>query len=321
MYPPGNLLIQRSQDCIAARFLIQWLANVHCFTVINHSIIMKYSLLSAMFIVALGIVGSVVAQDFRVVAVNESFRTANASLFHEANPETLKKLMPDGSSPMSTSSFVLFAGEETILFDASLGGEPWVKKLTDLGVKPESVKLILLTHLHGDHIGGLLTDAQTRRFPNAKVLCSTPEYHHWLPKDVDPRTPQLSRIKSAYGQDFEKTFEFDDVVFTNPNVKIKALDAAGHTPGHTVFLIESAENKENKLLIIGDLLHVAGVQFPAPEICATFDIDKEQSVIVRKRILDFAAQENIPIGGMHLPAPSIGTVKKEGNGYSFELVK
>jgi beta-lactamase superfamily II metal-dependent hydrolase len=83
-------------------------------------------------------------------------RTMDAALFAATDPETLKKYMPEGGAPASISSFVLFTGEDTILFDTGNGGELWVKKLTDLGVKPESVKHIFLTHMHGDHIGGLL---------------------------------------------------------------------------------------------------------------------------------------------------------------------
>jgi glyoxylase-like metal-dependent hydrolase (beta-lactamase superfamily II) len=221
--------------------------------------------------------------------------------------------MPDGGAPASMSSFVLFAGEDTILFDTGLGGEAWIKKLTELGVKPESVKLILLTHFHGDHIGGLMQD-NVRRFPNAKVLASAPEH------ESGAQQPPIVKIQSAYGQDFAK-FKFDDEVFANAVIKIKALDAVGHTPGHAAFLIESKKESKEKFLIIGDLLHAAALQFPVPEACASFDADKEKAVVSRKRILDFAAQEKIPVGGMHLPPPSIGTVKKEDKGYAFELKK
>jgi len=262
---------------------------------------------------------SVLAQDFRVVAIDEApGRTMNAGLFASADPEAVKKYMPDGGAQASVSSFVLFAGEDTVLFDTGNGGGLWVKKLTDLGVKPENVKLILLTHMHGDHIGGLL-QGDTRRFPNAKVLASTPEYDFEALRERQPRGAQFGRITAAYSQDFAK-FNFGDEVFANAVVKIKAIDAVGHTAGHAVFLIEPKQEGKEKLLIIGDLLHAAALQFPVPEACASFDADKEKAVASRKRLLDFAAQEKILIGGMHLPPPSVGTVKKEDTGgYTFEL--
>ena len=278
---------------------------------------MSHFSLSVMFIAALSTAGSILAQDLKVVALNEnSTRTMGASTFASADPEAVRKYIPEGGAPASVSSFILFAGEDTVLFDAGQNSETWSNKLTDLGVKPESIKLIFLTHMHGDHIGGLL-QGDTRRFPNAKVFSATPEYEHWMRLQ---QTGQVGKIASAYGQDFMK-FNFDEEVFANPLVKVKALDASGHTPGHTVFLIEPKQGSTEKILILGDLLHAAALQFPVPEACASFDMDREKAVASRKRILDFAAQEKISVGGMHLPPPSIGTVEKEDKGYSFELKK
>jgi len=288
---------------------------------------MRIFFLSAMFTAILSTVGSIQAQfgpiekpigalvfdhaaKLRVVAIDESpGRTMNASTFASADPETIKKYMPDGTAPASMSSFVLFAGEDTVLIDTGAGGETWMKKLTDLGVKPENVKLILLTHFHGDHIGGLF-QGNARRFLNATVLASTPEY--------DSKGAPFEKIKAVYGEDF-KTFNFDNEVFANSLVKVKAIDASGHTPGHTAFLLESKLNERDKLLLIGDLLHAAALQFPAPEACASYDKDPEKSIAVRKRLLDFAVQDKIPIGGMHLPPPSVGMVTKKEKGYSFDL--
>lgn len=256
-------------------------------------------------------------KDFRVVAIEETPRQMEASLFASADQMIVKKYLPEGGAPASMSSFVLLAGEDTILFDAGLGGDTWGKKLEAIpDFKPENVKLILLTHLHGDHFGGLL-QGNDRRFPHAKVLCSMPEYDHWLPKDGKPRTPQLEKIKAVYGADFS-TFNLDDLVFANSSVKVKAWDAVGHTPGHTAFLIESSKAKEENFLIVGDLLHAAALQFPAPEICSRYDMDPSKTIAARKRILDFAAQEKISIAGMHFPSPHIGKVEKnDQGGYLF----
>ena len=258
-------------------------------------------------------------RGYWVTAIDEvPGRTMGAGLFASADPGIIQKYMPEGSAPASVSTFLLFAGEDTILFDAGLGNDLWISKLTEL-VKPENVKLVLLTHMHGDHIGGLL-NGDARRFPNARVLCAVPEYEHWLPQEGTPLTPQIGRIKTVYAQDLA-TFQFDDVVFENSVVRVKAIDAVGHTPGHTVFLVESPDalqRNEEKLLILGDLLHAAALQFPVPEVCARFDMDHEKAIASRKRILDFAAQKKIPCVGMHFPPPSIGTVEKNNEGgYEF----
>jgi len=287
-------------------------------------------------------------KNCKLVAIDESpGRTMEAGLFAATPPETVKKHMPEGGAPASISSFVLFTGEDTILFDTGNGGELWLKKLTELGVKPDSVKLILLTHMHGDHIGGLLTEnvtpklmtesglqgSQARRFPNAKILCAKPEYEHWITsqikitevegvKQIDilrSKWSQQIAISMVYGGRDFTTFNFDDIVYENSELKIKAIDAMGHTPGHTAFLIEPKDEKKEKVLIIGDLLHAAALQFPVPEACARFDMDHEKAIASRKRLLDFAAQGKIPIAGMHLPPPHIGTVKKnDQGGYVWE---
>jgi glyoxylase-like metal-dependent hydrolase (beta-lactamase superfamily II) len=255
------------------------------------------------------------AQDFKIAAALEVSRMMETSIFAAADPAVVKQYIPNGA-PASMSSFVLVAGDDTILFDAGLGSKSWIDSITQLGVKAENIKLILLTHLHPDHIGGLL-DGETRRFPNAKVRCSIPEYEYWLPKGQKPRTKQLALIQSVYGSDFVGDCAFDATVFSNAVVKVKALDAVGHTPGHTAFLIESPKQR---FLIVGDLLHAAALQFPRPEICSSYDNAPTQTVVSRKRILDLAVQEKLPIGGMHLPAPSIGTVKKDDKeGYIFTL--
>jgi len=257
-------------------------------------------------------------QDLRIVAIDEDpGRIMDAGLFATADPDVLRRYMPEGGAPASVTTFVLFAGEDTILFDAGLGGELWVQKLDEAGVKPESVKLVLLTHMHGDHIGGLL-QGNERRFPNAKVLVARPEYEWWLARSyTPPAAEQPLRILAAYGTDLA-AFNFDDVVFENSEVKVKALDASGHTPGHTVFLIEPKDSQGERLLILGDLLHAAALQFPRPEVCARFDMDHERAIAARKRILDFAAQEKIPVAGMHFPPPHFGIVEKnDQGGYIF----
>ena len=276
---------------------------------------MKHFFLLSVLIVTMSISSSILAQQktFKIVHIDDSpGRAMDAGLFPTASPEAVKKYMPNGNAPASVSTFILFAGEDTIMFDTGNGNETWGKKLIDADVKPENVKFIFLTHMHGDHIGGLL-QGNARRFPNAKVLCSKQEYDGTSPA-------QLARLKTAYGQDFEKTFNFGDEVFANAQVKVKAMDAIGHTPGHAVFLIESKEAQDEKLLIIGDLLHAAALQFPVPEACARFDADQEKAIAARKRILDLAAQEKLPVAGMHLPPPSIGTVKKnDQGGYDWEV--
>ena len=130
----------------------------------------------------------------------------------------------------------------------------------------------------------------------------------------------FERVKKAYGDDFRGGLTFGRAIHFKQNlVSVTPLNATGHTPGHTVFLIES---EGQKLMVVGDLLHAAALQFPVPEACARFDMDPPEAVKARRRILDMAAEENIPIAGMHFPAPGIGFVKKNAaGGYDFLPIK
>jgi len=99
---------------------------------------------------------------------------------------------------------------------------------------------------------------------------------------------------------------------------IKAIAAYGHTPGHTIFQIEDSGAK---FLIIGDLLHIALVQFPLPGISATYDMDQNAAASIRRQVLDYAAANKIPVGGMHIVYPAVGSVEVDGTGFKFTPAK
>ena len=111
-----------------------------------------------------------------------------------------------------------------------------------------------------------------------------------------------------------RTFEWDHAVADG----IVAVDAHGHTPGHTAFLVE---NGGAKLMIAADLIHFGGIQLPVPDVAVTYDSDPVKAVAARKRLFDKAAAENYTVLSMHLPFPGIGTLSKEGSGYGFADLK
>ena len=263
-----------------------------------------------------------------------------ADTFPSVDQATFDKYATNDRIPSSVSAFLLevpglirdsstegptFVYDGYVLFDSGLGTRGG-NLIANLGkamnddYHPERVVLVLLTHLHGDHIGGLL-DGETRRFPNAKVLCSKPEYDHWATQN----NAAFERIKKAYDEDFSGGLTFDEAIryphpYANDSalVSITPIHAPGHTPGHTVFLIESMGQK---LMVVGDLLHAAAMQFPMPEVCARYDMDPTEAVKSRRRILDQVAEGNIPVAGMHIPNPGIGFVKKNADGYDFTPLK
>lgn len=217
------------------------------------------------------------------------------SLFSDASDSLYNSLnMPDGI-PASVSTFLVKVDGKFILFDAGLGafGGQLQKRLAALGVNPDSIGLIYLTHFHVDHISGLVVkdDAgnDTKAFKNAAVYAGKVEYDAWM-NDI-PKNDLQKNIMALY-KDSLHLFAFGD---TLPH-GVLAIDAIGHTPGHTAFQLAN-------LLIVGDLMHGYALQKDHPEINSNYDMDKPKSAESRKRIMQYARDNKLLMAGMHLPPP------------------
>lgn len=175
-----------------------------------------------------------------------------------------------------------------ILFDTGIGGDGacMIARLDSIGVAPADVKYLYLTHMHGDHIGGMLHEGEVV-FPNAEVYLAREERDAWLAMPED-RNRQAVQTLEAYASQLH-LFEFGETLPGN----VLAIDATGHTPGHTAFQI-------GKLLIVGDLVHGASVQLKHTEVSSGYDMDKEKAVEARVRLLQYAADNGLTIAGMHL---------------------
>ena len=131
-------------------------------------------------------------------------------------------------------------------------------------------------------------------FPQAEINAARTEYDAWM-KMPEGQKNQVAKTMEAY-QDRLHLFEFGD---TLPG-GVVALEATGHTPGHTVF-------QAGKLLVVGDLMHGVALQKEHPEICASYDMDAETAIATRKRILQYARDNHLTMAGMHFPAPAFIT--------------
>lgn len=223
---------------------------------------------------------------------NASAKLMPLSLFPDAGDELIKSLSIEDGIPSSISTFLVESNGVQILFDTGMGASDsrLMDGLSSLGIAPADIEYIYLTHFHGDHIGGMMEN-DTVVFPNAQVYASKAEYDGWMKMSAD-KDRQVAKIMSAY-KDRLHLFAFGD---TLPG-KVVAIEAVGHTPGHTVF-------QAGKLLIIGDLIHGAALQLEHPEICATFDMDKQKAIKTRKTLLQYACDNGLVMAGMHLPVPA-----------------
>ena len=214
------------------------------------------------------------------------------TVFPDISDALIDSLSLQNGIPASISTFLVETNGIRILFDTGIGAPDsrLLIGLKSLGIEPTDIKYLYLTHFHGDHIGGMMK-GDSVVFPNAEIYASQTEYDAWLKMPAD-RNAQVVKTMDAYKSRLH-LFEFGDTLPGN----IVTMNAVGHTPGHTVFQV-------GKLLVIGDLIHGAAFQVEHPEICASFDMDKEAAVKSRKQYLQYAKDNRLTIAGMHLPAPA-----------------
>lgn len=265
--------------------------------------------------------------DTTVTALSDGYLGLDASAFPGVSPETFAEALHDAFQPEAAyrtpvNAFVVQRGDSTVLIDAggSMGMAPTLGRLYDnftaAGADPSSVETVLLTHLHPDHIGGLVRGGGPA-FPNAELAVREEEIAFWrdpatraaMPEAFRPMVDGAIAVLDAY-EDRLAPFDNDRQVAAG----IDAVFLPGHTPGHTGFRIADGGAS---LLLWGDIVHVAPVQMPSPERFIGFDVAPETAVATRARILDAVSADREMIGGMHLPFPGFGHVDRRGEGYAF----
>lgn len=222
----------------------------------------------------------------------------------------------------SVNAYLVNTGTKLVLIDTGTGGAmgPTLGKLLvnlkASGYKPEQVDEIYITHMHGDHFGGLLAGDKPA-FPNAVVRAAKAEGEYWLSAANMDKAPEqmkgffkLAQAQLKPYQAAGKYKPIDGDVELVPGVR--AWNTAGHTPGHTVYSIES---KGEKMVFWGDLMHVAAVQFPDPSVTIQFDSDSKAAAPQRKKQFAEAAAKGHYVAVAHIAFPGIGHIRAEGTGY------
>ncbi len=263
--------------------------------------------------------------DYEVILLVESRGQGNSSIIIADNA-VIQKYIPGGNFPSEVNTFLIRTPKNTIMVDTGYGTTIF-ESLKNLKIDPANIDTVLITHMHGDHISGLQKDGKAT-FPNAAIYVSEQEKKYWSDNKIMAKAPearqknfQLAQSALAIYGSKVKTFKPGEI-----NSKIKELlpgimpvEAFGHTPGHTAYMVTSGKDK---LLIIGDLINVMAIQIPAPDIATTFDIDSKAAAESRKKILKYVTENKIPIAGMHLIYPAIGLTEEQNKGeYKFTPVK
>ena len=253
--------------------------------------------------------------NVEVYAIRDKNMTMKASLFSDCTKSSsLKNEKLKDEYPASVNCFVLRYKLKNFLIDAG-NYDPkcgLLTKLASVNIRPKAIDYILITHLHPDHIGGLINDKGEAVFPNAKVYLS---YEEWktIPKkkNTDSKESQSEKILRQFCEAYNgriKTLNFGE-----PVEGVFAVKAVGHTPGHCFY-------RQGRLLFIGDVVHAVDLQIPHPEFCASFDKDPKQAYNTRNALLESMREETCTVFGAHIPFPGACTIinHKEEHRYSFQ---
>lgn len=243
-----------------------------------------------------------------------------ASLLKGLAPAEARRMLGGKDAAVTpVNAYLVRLDGKTVLVDTGIGKNPeadaghLMERLAEAGVAPTDIDLIVITHYHFDHIGGLLKADGSRAFPKAKLLVPRREQAFWLgepttlPERLRERIPKLKALFAVYEK--EGAFgTFEDGAELTPG--LRAVAAHGHTGGHTVYAF-SSEGRE--LWCLGDLMHFGAVQFERPEVGVSFDADGEQAIRIRQELFKKAAQSKAVLAGAHLPR--LVRIEAKGQGY------
>jgi glyoxylase-like metal-dependent hydrolase (beta-lactamase superfamily II) len=231
--------------------------------------------------------------------------------------------MPEGVFRNPYCPSVVKIGGKTIVIDTGNGigalaatkGELGHHRanLQAAGIDVKSVDIVLISHFHGDHIGGLKNPDGTPAFPNAEIKVPTVEQAYWTDEGNVAKTPNSNKGNFANVKKvFEglKTTPYDAGKEVVPG--ITAIATPGHTPGHISFVVSSGSKR---VLVQGDVALAPEVFVKHPDYQIVFDVQGDVAVATRKKVYDMALAEKLPIIGYHFPFGSLNYVEKAGSGY------
>ncbi|KFE36817.1 beta-lactamase domain-containing protein [Thioclava atlantica] len=226
-----------------------------------------------------------------------------------ASPEAFRKVSEEAFIPHDKSlnfftPTLIETGSEKILFDTGLSPDGITGALAAAGHAPEEITTVVITHMHGDHIGGLMGEGGAT-FANAKYVTGQTEFDHWAQAGNDTFEAKVRPLAEKFG-----FLKGGDSVISG----ISAVEAFGHTPGHMAFLVESGGKG---LMLAADTTNHYVWSLQRPDWEVKYDTDKEAAAATRKTLLGQVAADRLAFIGYHMPFPGVGYLEATGEGFHF----
>jgi len=230
--------------------------------------------------------------------------------------------MPKGMITVPFNPVIVNTGSKLVLIDAGYG--PGIAPSVGLlpvhmaaaGIDPKAIDIVVLSHLHPDHINGIKTADGALAFPNAELKAPAQDWAFWMSDENmgkaanDMMKGYFANTRKILSNIADKVTRYEWGKEVAPG--ITALDAGGHTPGHTAFTVASASGR---MLIQSDVTNIPELFLRNPDWHVAFDIDPQKAAQTRHKFYDMAAAEKTLIAGFHFAFPSLGRVEKDGAGY------
>ena len=255
-------------------------------------------------------------------------RTLDANFVRNAPLADVQSALREAALPTDRLTIpytvpVVDIGTQRVLFDTGNGefgaatAGKTLENMVAAGIDPKSISAVVISHFHGDHINGLRNKAGALTFPNARIYVPAPEWNWWMDDARMSAAPEAMKgafaaTRRVFGPLVASVIRFEPGAEILPGVR--SLAAFGHTPGHTVFVLEGGTQK---MMFWGDTTNIAALFVRNPDWAVAFDMDAEAARVVRRQLAELAIRENMLVAGYHLPGAAIGTLAKRGQGYEF----
>lgn len=265
--------------------------------------------------------------DVLVTAISDGYIDVPFEVLQSITPEDADGILTGNFRPspprISVNCYLIRAGGRVAVVDTGSGDTmgPTLGQLPGLmaavGVTSADVDTVLLTHMHPDHSNGLTSADGERLFPSAEVVVAEADVKHWHDDGAMARANESQRARYFEGARFQAAPYMDRLKLAGGGdvfPHVAPVPLAGHTPGHTGYLVESGGES---LLIWGDICHVPDIQVRRPEVTMAFDVDPAAAIATRRRAFDMACADKMLVAGMHLHFPGFSHLVRQGDGYAM----